>query len=438
MDLQDCTPLRQAGSFDAEDFSELVQRDRVHGSIYTSPAIFNAEMSNIFHRTWLCVGHEAEIPEVGDYRTTRLGMQEVIMVRGSDGRVRVVMNRCRHRGVTVTELERGNQRRFTCPYHGWVYENTGPLVSVPDPDGYGELDKEALGLTPAPRQGNYRGFIFASLAPEGPSLQEHLGLAARYIDLFLDVSPLGEIDATIGVNKTSFKANWKFVGMDGYHPNYVHKTVYEVRKRNAPQGMTESAQGAAFGDESINLARDLGNGHAMLDVYPVRSASYPAYLEKMRKTEGFEAYYRSLVEAHGQERADEVLIWAGDPHLGVFPNLQLINAQIRIIRPLAADRTEVMMFPAFLKGVPESINLLRLRNHEAFYGPASQGSPDDAEVFERNQVGLSATVNPWVLLSRGLERERTDADGSIAGSITDETTQRGQLKQWKKLMGGQA
>ena len=93
------------------------------------------------------------------------------------------------------------------------------------------------------------------------------------------------------------------------------------------------------------------------------------------------------------------------------------------------------MFPALLKGVPDSINELRLRNHEAFYGPASQGSPDDAEIFERNQLGLSAEVDPWVLLSRGLERERIEEDGTIVGRITDETTQRGQLKQWQKLMG---
>ena len=418
-----------------EDFSGLVQRGRVHGSIYTDQAVFAAEMSRIFHRAWLCVGHEAEIPQAGDFRVTRLGRQSVIMVRGSDGKVRVVMNRCRHRGVTVTEEETGCQKWFTCPYHGWVYDNKGTLLSVPDIAGYGELDTTDYGLTPVPRLDTYRGFVFASLSHRGVSLHEHLGLAKGYIDLFLDVSPVGEISVCSGVNKTTFRANWKFVGMDGYHPNFVHKTVYEVRQRKRPAGMTESAKGEAFNDDSANLTRDLGNGHAMLDVYPVRSANYPVYLQTMSRTPGWDAYYRLLVEAHGQKRADEVLVWAGDPHLGVFPNLQLINSQIRLIRPIAADQTEVLMFPALLKGVPDSINELRLRNHEAFYGPASQGSPDDAEIFERNQLGLSAEVDPWVLLSRGLERERIEEDGTIVGRITDETTQRGQLKQWQKLMG---
>jgi phenylpropionate dioxygenase-like ring-hydroxylating dioxygenase large terminal subunit len=421
-----------------ENFAGLVQRDRVHGSLYTSQAVFEAEMERIFHRAWLCVGHEGEIPHPGDFRVTRLGRQSAIMVRGSDGKVRVVMNRCRHRGVTLTEEETGCQKHFTCPYHGWTYDNTGELLSVPDADGYGSLDLSGHGLTPVPRLDSYRGFVFASLGRTGVSLDEHLGLAKRYIDLFIDVSPRGEIDVRSGVNKTTFRANWKFVGMDGYHPNYVHRTVYEVRRRKQPAGVTASSKGEAFSDESDNLTRDLGNGHVMLDVYPVRSANYANYLQSMEGKPGWDDYYRAMVAAHGRGRADEILVWAGDPHIGVFPNLQLVGSQIRLIRPVAADKTEVLMFPTLLAGVPDPINQLRLRNHEAFYGPASQGSPDDAEIFERNQIGLSADVEPWVLLARGLERERVDADGSIVGRITDETTQRGQLRQWKKLMGAAA
>lgn len=418
-----------------EDFASLIERERVHGSIYTSQAVFDAEMARIFHRAWLCIGHEAEIPERGDYRVARMGRQSVIMVRGSDKRVRVLMNRCRHRGVALTEEETGCKKRFTCPYHGWVYDSTGDLVSVSDIEAYDNLKMADFGMTPAPGVDVYRGFVFARLSPIGPDLDEHLGLAKSYIDLFLDVSPTGEIDVRSGVNKTSFRANWKFVGMDGYHPNFVHKSVYDVRRRRQPEGVTASSQREAFSDESANLTRDLGNGHAMLDVYPVRSANYQNYLNTMRGKPSWEVYYASMVEAHGQQRADEILIWAGDPHIGIFPNLQLIGSQIRIIRPIAADKTEVLMFPTLLKGVPDEINQVRLRNHEAFYGPASQGSPDDAEIFERNQLGLTAEVAPWVLLARGLNRERVEADGSIVGSITDETTQRGQLKQWKKLMG---
>lgn len=427
MDISDVKTLGRAA-----DYGQLVQRDRVHGSVYTSEAVFEAEMERIFHRTWVCVGHAAELAQPGSYRATRIGRQNVIMVRGADDRVRVLMNRCRHRGVAVTEHETGCEKRFTCPYHGWVYDTTGALKSVPDADAYGpDFPMDTMGLTPAPRVGEYRGFVFASLSPVGPTLEEHLGNTRSYIDLFFDVSPLGQIDVAAGVNKTSFNANWKFVGMDGYHPAYVHKSVYDIRRRRQPTG---SASADSFSGESANVTRDLGRGHVMLDVYPDRSAAYDKYLIGMAGKPGWSAYYASMVDAWGQQRADEILVWAGDPHIGIFPNLQLIGSQIRIIRPVSAARTEVLMFPTTLHGVPEPINIARLRAHETFYGPASQGSPDDAEIFERNQAGLSATIEPWVLLARGLHREHTEADGSIVGGITDETTQRGQFREWKKLM----
>jgi nitrite reductase/ring-hydroxylating ferredoxin subunit len=420
-----------------DDYAELVKTDRAHGSIFTSQAIFEAEMARIFHRTWVCVGHDGEVPNAGDFRVTRIGLQSVIMVRGADGKVRVLMNRCRHRGVSLTEKEMGSQKHFTCPYHGWSYDSTGALISVPDIGGYGpEMRMEDFGMTPAPRQGTYRGFVFASLHPSGPTLDEHLAKAKPYIDIFLDVSPTGEIEVRSGMNKTLIHANWKFVGMDGYHPAVVHQTFFNLmRKRRQQAGEAVAGGDRSWTDASPNRTVDLGNGHVLLDVYPVRKEEYPDYLKSMAQRPGWNEYYRAMVEAHGQARADEVLTWEGDPHMGLFPNVQLIQSQIRIIRPVRADLTEVLMIPTTLKGVPEQMNELRLRRHESFYGPASKGSPDDAEVFERNQVGLTAEVDPWVYLARGLHRERVEADGTIVGKITDETTQRGQLKQWKVLMG---
>lgn len=443
-----------------DDFSDLVQTDRVHGSIFTSQEIFDSEMTRIFHRTWVLVGHTGEIPNPGDFRVTRIGRQSVIMVRGKDGEVRVLMNRCRHRGVSMTEAEAGCKKYFVCPYHGWAYDNMGALISVPSDDAYGpEWRKEDFGLTPAPRMEMYRGFVFASLHPSGITLDEHLRKAKPYIDLFLDVSPLGEIEVLSGASKTLIRANWKFIGMDGYHPAYVHRTFFDLVRRQEKANEADASdeetgagedevvpgeKGKGGGDDMAwtgapgNVARDLGNGHVLLDISPVRKTLYPKYLETMAKQSGWSEYYRSMVEAYGQERADEVLIWEGDPHMGLFPNVQLIQSQIRIIRPVSVDLTEILMIPTLLKGVPDEINEMRLRKHERFYGPASKGSPDDGEVFERNQLGLSAEVDPWVNLSRGLHRERVDPDGTIVGSMTDETTQRGQLRQWKALMEQEA
>jgi len=431
-----------------DNFADLVQTDRVHGSIYTSQEIFDAEMARIFHRTWVFVGHTSELPKPGDFRVARIGRQSVIMVHSTDGEVRVLMNRCRHRGVAMTEEETGCQKHFVCPYHGWTYDNTGALISAPFEDAYGpEWRKEDFGLTPVPRMEIYRGFVFASLHPSGPTLDEHIRKAKPYIDLFLDISPVSEIKVLSGATKTLIRANWKFVGMDGYHSAYVHHTYLSAMRRRkeareaekaARLGKTEKVDkggvGAWTGGSPDNVTRDLGNGHVLLDISPMRRKLYSQFLEELQERPGGAEYYRSMVETYGPERAKDILIWEGDPHMGLFPNVQLIQQHIRIIRPVRPDLTEIFMLPVLLKGVPDEINDARLRKHEDFFGPASKGQPDDTEVFERNQLGLTAEVNPWVFLGRGLHRERVEPDGTIVGSMRDETTQRGQLRKWKALM----
>src|SRR5713101_9449813 len=162
------------------DYNALVKDDRVHGRVYTDPTIFEEEMDKIFARGWVYVGHASEIPRPGDFRVTDIGQQSVIMVRGDDGDVRLLMNRCVHRANAVCQVERGNAKTFRCAYHGWTYRNNGELAGVPYQEGYGSsLHKEELGLVQVPRMELYRGFIFASLSPAGITLDDHLGSPAK-------------------------------------------------------------------------------------------------------------------------------------------------------------------------------------------------------------------------------------------------------------------
>src|SRR6266851_9417374 len=213
-------------------YNELVEDDRVHGRVYTDPAIFEEEMDKIFARSWVYVGHASEIPRPGDFRVTYIGSQSVIMVRGDDGHVQLLMNRCAHRANAVCQVERGNARMFRCAYHGWTYRNNGDLASVTYQDRYdASFRKEDRGLRKAPRMGMYRGFVFGSLSPVGITLDDHLGQRVKeQIDLFVDLSPAGELDVTAGVHKYGYRANWKFQvenSMDGYHGNFVHQSFFE-------------------------------------------------------------------------------------------------------------------------------------------------------------------------------------------------------------------
>ena len=101
-------------------FQTLVQKDRVHRSIYIDPAIFDLEMQRIFGRSWVYVGHESQVPKAGDYVTARIGSVPVVLSRHKNGKVHVLFNSCGHRGAIVCNEERGNVKLFRCAYHGWT------------------------------------------------------------------------------------------------------------------------------------------------------------------------------------------------------------------------------------------------------------------------------------------------------------------------------
>ena len=434
---QQAEALCSAGSWASQYF----RGDRVHSDIYTSPEIFEREMQKIFHATWLYVAHESEIPKPGDFVARSIGRQPVIVVRGDDGICRILMNRCRHRGALICEVQSGNQSHFRCFYHGWTYDNAGALVHIPKDDAYpAGFDREAHSLTPVPRVDNYRGFIFGSVNPNVGTLREHLGLAAAKFDYMIDASPTGELLLDAGVHKTSFRGNWKFVGMDGYHPPVVHESVFAIFRRRAARENPDvdaaiaQAPRKTMNESGLAVARDLGGGHVMLDVIPHRLSEQDINVAAARREPGGEEYVAAMFAAYGPQRGAELIAVHGDPHLGVFPNLQLITQHVRVVVPVAADRTDVYLYPVHFGGVSPEMNEKRLRKHEEFSGAAGMGQPDDTEMFERNTDGLQAVVDPWMDLSRGRHRERVDADGSIIGHISDEVTQRGQLREWARLM----
>ena len=133
------------------EIAKLIEPGRVHRSVYLDPDIFDLEMERIFGRTWIYVGHASQVPEAGDYFTTRIGRQPVIMCRHKDGEVYVLFNRCSHRGPMVCNLESGNAKRFECLYHGWAYDTNGDLLAVPMPDGCApDFDMKEFGLARVP------------------------------------------------------------------------------------------------------------------------------------------------------------------------------------------------------------------------------------------------------------------------------------------------
>jgi hypothetical protein len=108
---------------------------------------------------------------------------------------------------------------------------TTALINYVFPEGYDGTDKSKLGLAKPPRVASYRGFVFASMAPQGPTLAEHLGGAIRTLDQACENSPTGELELSAGFLHHRTMANWKFIlenECDGYHPGFVHSSIFSV------------------------------------------------------------------------------------------------------------------------------------------------------------------------------------------------------------------
>lgn len=412
----------------ARSIRDLVVEGKVHRDIYVSADVFEQEMREIFEGSWVYVAHESEIPQPGDYRKTELGRVPIIVTRDEAGAIHVLFNRCTHRAAMVCQEDQGNSNYFRCSYHGWTFRNNGELVGASFENGYDPRDfgRERFGLGAVARVESYRGFIFASLNPNVMSLTEYLGPAANYLDLFVDLSPDGEIIARSGTHRYGYDGNWKFQmenGVDGYHPNFTHESFFF-------QGGPLMAK--MFNGASPNYSQDLGNGHSVIDMRPLLSQAGGM----VSFVAGVDQYREQLVERLGEERADEVLRSGGGTgfNLAIFPNLLIIGVQIRNVRPRRVDRTDVELFPTLLKGAPDIVNAGRLRGHESFYGPAGAGAPDDLEMFRRVQEGLKVGQMPWLHFLRGLRREELRADGTRVGHVTDELPQRAFYRQWQTLI----
>jgi phenylpropionate dioxygenase-like ring-hydroxylating dioxygenase large terminal subunit len=427
-----------AGQSPSVDPASLVQRGpgtfRVHTDAYTDPRIFELEMERIWSRTWVYVGHESEIPEPGNYKTSHIGRAPIIVSRGDDGGINVFYNRCRHRGSVVCREPRGFANSCRCPSHGWIYGKDGRLLGVSMRDGYAKDFDQPDGLLPVAKVESYKGLIFASASDDVPDLKEQLGLAATWIDRRVGMSPVGEIELVSDPYVVEYKGNWKFQIeniIDEYHFAFVHEPFMKLQEKYGDRTGDYGAH-VSGSVENMNQRRQAGRrswggvgGHGLGE----RQVSDDK-LDELLGGEDSE-YYKTLLDQHGR---DELSRMVGGGSVMTHPNLGLIHRQIRVIRPLSVDRTEVTIYPYEVKGAPASHNEGWLRSQERFYGPAGYGMPDDVEMFALNQQGLAAKAVEWLILERGLDREEVNEHGDKSAPVGGETPLRALWEEWLNLM----
>jgi phenylpropionate dioxygenase-like ring-hydroxylating dioxygenase large terminal subunit len=426
------------GSLNSRGIASLVEPGRVHRRVYTDPTIFELEMERLFGRSWLYVGHATQVPNPGDFFTTDLGRQPVIMTRHHDGSVRVVLNRCTHRGIKLVAERQGNRQRFICLYHGWTYDPDGTLLRVPVEEGCAPGFKLCdFNLAKAPRIGIYRGFVFASLSPSGIAFDDWIAPMRQNIDDIVDRAPGGEIALDVGMHRYLFRGNWKMQAenaIDSYHVPFSHastvnnKGVQFSRREGDDEGakVVEGQRTAAQWKQRRSY--DVGNGHGWTSNTELNEAA--------RSSAVYDEYRATLAAAVGEDRMEQILTPRMHNSL-LYPNASFmgLNMHIRVIKPLAVDLTEVNIYPVRLVGAPEAMNARNTRLLNVTHAAASFVQSDDLEAFARAQSGLKSQHTDWVDISRGLGREEpVDPPGTKAQMATDEMIVRAQFRAWLHYM----
>ncbi|MFE4969910.1 Rieske 2Fe-2S domain-containing protein [Streptomyces sp. NPDC056660] len=408
----------------------LVESDRVAGTLYTDPALFEREMDRIFHRTWVWVAHESEIAKAGDFKTAWIGRRPVIVTRDRRGGINVLLNRCRHRGASVCETPKGNGNGFTCPYHAWSYGLDGTLRGIPYPEGYEDvLEKKDLPLQRL-KVATYAGMVFASFNEDIEPLEDFLGGARLWIDRFMKQGAGYPIKVQ-GEHRFRFNGNWKIQlenTTDWYHFPIVHRSWMSSVD-------AETASMLSIMTDETAVTHALGNGHSVSI-----SVAEHADLDADDGTEKLQDRFSHIVEELSKDLPPEKVrrivrsLHGAGFNLNLFPNVAMSMAFFRVLRPISVTETEIRHVALGLDGGPEIVNRERLRIHEHFQGPFGFGSPDDAEAWNRVQRGVAGAVDMPILVNRGLGREKPNDLGQPTSHATDETGMRQAYDMWNRMM----
>ena len=187
---------------------------------YSDPEFFALERERVFASSWQIVCHASDLPNVGDWHTLDYLGESVIVVRGSDDKLRAFTNVCRHRGSRLVDGSSGCAHKLVCPYHAWTYDLDGALSGVPDSASYPGLDKARHGLAPVSLE-IWRGFVFVRLVGESPSVAE---MMAPY-EALIEPYRFEELRALGRVTLRPRTVNWKCIGdnySDGLHIPVAH------------------------------------------------------------------------------------------------------------------------------------------------------------------------------------------------------------------------
>ncbi|MCY9783600.1 aromatic ring-hydroxylating dioxygenase subunit alpha [Nocardiopsis sp. EMB25] len=395
---------------------ELIDLDTgtLHREVFESEPLLRTELATVFTRSWLFLGHESRLRRPGDFFTAVMGQDHVIVTRGRDGRIRALLNVCRHRGMRVCRADSGSTPRFTCSYHGWSYDGTGALVEVPNhDDGYeGRLPLDRWGLVPVTRVESYRGFVFGCWDAQAPSLHDYLDAYRGVLDWAADGLDQPEL---VGPIKWRLQGNWKLAAEqfanDTYHPQTAHLSATSLLDVNMP---TEG--------------RELGSryGHGWTIILP-EDPNYTAF-----------TFGRSPEDAAPGHQA---LI-----HGTVFPNFSMLADRVlRVWHPRSVDDMEIWSWVMVDSGWSAEQRRQAMRMATLTFSSTGIVETDDSENWSEIQAVAGGHVTGRTALNyqMGLGTTTT-GDPAVpgftgdVGHILNDVGARAFYRRWLELMEGPA
>jgi len=388
--------------------------------VYSDPQIFACEQERIFEGpNWLYVCLDAEIPNPGDFTRSRLGTREVVAVRGADGAVNVLLNRCAHRSMQFCSANRGTAKEFICPYHQWTYDLEGRLFGVPFrrglrgqggmPEDFRPEDHGLRRLAVASRH----GVVFASFAQPNETLEDYFG--PRILGWF-DRTFDGRELRVLGYQRQRLPGNWKLYienNRDPYHASLMHAFLvtfglFRLDQKSATE-VDETGRHAAL----VNQRGEQKGNEA--------TAQMRAFHEGLRLAD--------------PRLIDPVREYPGDATVVIqtlWPNLvvqqQSNGLAMRQVVPLDANTFDLVWTHFGYADDPPEMTQRRLRQANLF-GPAGYVSVDDGEAMLLSQAGIVADENAECIVEMG-GRDT----GSVPHTVT-ETAIRGLYRHYRAVMG---
>ena len=413
----------------AVDVNSLVDADSglISRRIFIEDEIYQEELERIFARCWLFLCHETQIPKPGDFITTYMGEDSVLVMRDTSGRVGAFLNVCPHRGNRLCRADNGNASAFICAYHGWTFGNDGNLKAVPNllDAYYNDLNLSKWGLVQVAQLDIYKGLVFATFDKNAPSLMDYLGEMTWYLDSFFDRRE-GGVEVIGGVHKWIIPCNWKLpaenFGGDAYHVAWNHLSALTSGFTQAPAARQTPGGGTL----------SPGNGHCIL---AVGAEDYSSAAEEIIRR--YEESIRAETLSRLGERLEKIT-----PNVGtLFPHMSFLRGSSRSVRvwhPKGPDKIEVISCQFVDKAAPQEIkDALRVTGLRAF-GPSGVLEQDDMDNWEECTRTNRGTVTRRHSLNyqMGLGHDRFDEElGAWASDFKlSDSNPRYFYQRWARLM----